>query len=347
MDSKHSKALFSQWQKTFNSQDLLALQKTIDQLAPEVEIHMCHPFGDLSGSENLYNQIFAPLFTALPDVDRRESIVLSGNTDEGGHWLATMGNYMGLFHAPFLGIPPTGHLVHMRFVEFYRFENNAIVEMQAIWDIPELMMQAGVWPMAPQLGTFLCTPSPMKNDGLSHQGDGNAAKQHVSDMLRDLCSHPANPDPKVMQLDKYWHPKMNWYGPCGIGTARGIASFRHWHQIPFLNAMPNRKLDEKAGLMSHWIAEGNYVAETGWPNMALTLSDDGWMGIAPAGKEIFLKSLDFWNVYEENGQLLIHENWVSVDILDVYRQIGVDVFARMQEFTKVRPPNTIHLEQDF
>ena len=47
--------------------------------------------------------------------------------------------------------------------------------MQAIWDIPELMMQARAWPMAPQLGAFLATPAPMSGDGLAVAGDGQKA----------------------------------------------------------------------------------------------------------------------------------------------------------------------------
>ena len=56
------------------------------------------------------------------------------------------------------------------------------------------------------------------------------------------------------------------------------------------------------------------------------------MGIAPSGKRITMKSLDFWRI--ERGK--IRENWVMVDILDAYRQLGVDVLARMREFNKVR-----------
>ena len=41
----------------------------------------------------------------------------------------------------------------------------------------------------------------------------------------------------------------------------------------------------------------------------------------------------------ENGK--IRENWVMVDILDVYDQLGVDVFARMREFNKARVPGRI------
>jgi hypothetical protein len=56
------------------------------------------------------------------------------------------------------------------------------------------------------------------------------------------------------------------------------------------------------------------------------------MGIAPADQEITMRSLDFWRC--EQG--LIRENWVLVDLLDVYQQIGVDVFSRMREYTAER-----------
>ena len=95
--------------------------------------------------------------------------------------------------------------------------------MQSIWDLPELMMQANSWPMVPQLGAFLCTPSPMTGDGLSISGDGKKILDHVIDMLHGLSKHPSNPDPKIMELEKYWHPNVNWYGPAGIGTGRGIS----------------------------------------------------------------------------------------------------------------------------
>ena len=293
---------------------------------------MCHPFGEQTGSHALLDSCYQPLLSALPDLERRDMILMAGTTPEGQDWIGAMGNYMGTFTAPFLDIPPTGHLAHMRYHEFFRVDNGKVVEVQAIWDIPELMVQAGAWPMAPQLGAFLCTPAPMSGDGLTTSGNGDKAQQHVIDMLTDLCKHPANPDPAVMQLEKYWHPRFNWYGPTGIGTARGISGFRNWHQIPFLRAMPDRKLDAMGDLMSHWVAEGKYVCETGWPNMRLTLSDDGWMGIAPAGKEVLLRSLDFWRLEGD----LIRENWVLVDLLDLYRQVGVDVFARVREFNKAR-----------
>ena len=303
-----------------------------DLFAANATLHLCHPFGTLQGADALFDQCLSPLHIAMPDLERRDMIVMAGTTAESQQWIGCMGNYMGTFTAPFLGIPPTGHLAHMRYHEYYRIEHGKVIEMQAIWDLPELMMLANAWPMAPQLGAYLCTPSPMQGDGLAINGNGESSLHHVIAMLTDLCRFPAEPDPNIMQLEKYWHPRFNWYGPAGIGTCRGIAGFRHWHQMPFLKAMPDRKLDAMGDLMSHWIAEGDFVCETGWPNMRLTLSDDGWLGIAPAGKEVLLRSLDFWRL--ERG--LIRENWVLVDLLDLYQQLGVDVLGRLQEFNKAR-----------
>ena len=338
MQAHELKATIAPFRKSAETATLNGLRKgVLDLMAPDAAVKMCHPFGTLSGPEAMFETCYTPLLQAMPDLERRDMIVMAGTTPEGQDWVGTMGNYMGTFTAPFLDIPPTGHLAHMRYHEFFRIVDGHVVEVQAIWDIPELMMQARAWPMAPQLGGFLCTPAPMSGDGLHIEGDGSKAHQHVVNMLTDLCKHPADPDPQIMNLEAYWHPRFNWYGPCGIGTGRGISGFRNWHQIPFLRAMPDRKLDAMGALQSHWVGEGNYVCETGWPNMRLTLSDDGWMGIAPAGKEVLLRSLDFWRL--EDG--LIRENWVLVDLLDLYAQVGVDVLARMREFNKARAVGAI------
>ena len=266
----------------------------------------------------------------------RDTIVVSGKTIEGKNWVGCCGSYIGTFVGPFLEIPPTGHLVHMRFHEFYCFQDDKIIEVQAIWDIPELMMQAGAWPMSPSLGREMFIPGPASQDGLT---SANRASSHgtesldvVIEMLTNLSRHPSEGGPEIMKAEEYWHPCVNWYGPAGIGSMRGLDGFRNWHQIPFLKALPDRKGGTTGTLSCHFFGDGPYVIATGWPNMQMTVSGDGWLGIAPSGQQITMRSLDFWRV--ENN--LIRENWVLVDLLDVYSQIGVDVFSRLREFNKAR-----------
>ena len=296
-------------------------------LAEDATLRMPYPLGESTGPDAHYSTSYAPLFDAMPDLERRDWIVMAGLTEHGGAWVGCGGHYFGTFVAPWLGIPPTGHLAHMRFHEFYRFEEGKVVEIQALWDIP------CPWPPA-CAGVFFwrgrrCLVGWAPGPG--YYAAAAASCDHVVDMLTHMKRHPSQGGADVMEMERFWHPRMNWYGPAGIGTGRGIAGFRNWHQIPFLNAMPDRgqALDE---ITYHFFGDGAYCGVTGWPNMIQTLTGDGWMGIAPAGKRFTMKSLDFWRM--EDG--LIRENWVMVDLLDAYDQLGVDVLGRMAEFNKTR-----------
>ena len=313
------------------------LDRIID---PDAVIHMPYPLGDMTGPTELYDKAYAALFHAVPDLERRDYIVVAGPTEHGDDWVGCGGYYTGTFVGPWLDIPPTGHMAHMRFHEFYRIVEGKVAEIQTLWDIPEMMIQAGAWPMAPSLGREWHVPGPATHDGLVpgpyDPGRAQDSCEHVVEMLEHLKKHPAQGGPEMMEMERFWHPRMSWYGPSGIGTARGIEGFRNWHQIPFLNAMPDRGL-ERSKLTYHFFGDGDYVGVTGWPNMIQTVTHDGWMGIAPSGKKITMCSLDFWRI--EGG--LIRENWVMVDILDAHRQLGVDVFARLREFNKSRVPGSI------
>ena len=315
---------------------LEAVRKVLNDIcAPDVVFNLAFPFETIHGVDAYVDQVYAPLLRAWPDLERRDYIAMAGPTPEGADWVGCGGYYTGAFRLPWLNIPATGHMVHMRFHEFYRFQDDKIVEMQALWDLPEVMMQSGAWPMSPSLGREWHVPGPATCDGLV-QGPydpvaGGETCQHIIDMLEHMKRHPALGGPEVMKMERFWHPRMSWYGPSGIGTGRGIEGFRKWHQIPFLNAMPDRGkyVDE---VEYHFFGDRNYAAVTGWPDMYQSITQAGWLGIAPTGKKIEMRSLDFWRI--ENG--LIRENWVMVDLLHMYDQIGVDVLARVREFNKSR-----------
>lgn len=331
-----NKALIAPLRAAMYDFEFAEVKKVLNDLSsPDAIFHHCEPFGDFTGANAFFDSAYKPLKTAFPDLERRDYIVTAGDTPSGDQWVGCAGFYSGTFKKTWLDIPPTGHIATMRFHEFYRIVDDKIVEFQAIWDIPELMMQANAWPMVPSLGHEFLVPAPATMDGVSslaRDADKSAASCNiVVQMLEDLQKHPQQGGPEVMKLDQYWHPRMNWYGPAGIGTARGIEGFRNWHQIPFLNAMPDRG-QYREEISCHFFAENNYVAVTGWPDMVQTLSGAGWLGLPAMDKKISMRSLDFWRIEGD----LIRENWVLVDLLHVYSQLGIDVFERLREFNKAR-----------
>ena len=329
-----NKAIINKLQKVLYDIEPAALSGQLQEFfTPDAEIHLAYPFHNIDGPQDLYQRVFGPLITALPDLERRNFILMAGPSVNASNWVGCAGHYVGVFEKPWLDIPPTFHPVAMRYHEFFRVEDGKIVEMQALWDIPQLMMQARAWPLSPSLGVEWMVPAPAPQNGIlsgpRNDEESVASQKLVGDMLSGLQKH-AEGGPEAMNLTAYWHPKMTWYGPAGIGTNRRISGFRNWHQIPFLKGMPDRGM--YPGAAHYFFADGPFVGFTAWPGMRCTISDDGWLGIAPVNQEISMLSLDFWRC--ENG--LIRENWVLVDLLDVYNQIGVDVFNRMREYTVAR-----------
>lgn len=335
MTSSHlanKKRIYQMSQRQYNFEPDLVQADLIDLFAADAKVQLCYPFEDLDGAQGLFEQALMPLREAIPDLERRDTIIMSGSTERGDDWVGACGYYCGTFAKPWLEIPPTGHMVSLRFHEFYKFKDGKVVEFQAIWDIPELMMQARAWPMVPSLGREWHVPGPATLDGIQFVEQDPTTTAHALKLVVDMCDalgQYATGGVEAMRLDDYWHPRCSWYGPSGIGTARTMTGFRNWHQIPFLNGLPDRVGDPHAG---HAFADDEYVGFTAWPGMYMTVSGSGWLGIAPGEQKITMRSLDFWRVEGD----LIRENWVLIDLLSVYRQLGVDVLARMKEFNKAK-----------
>ena len=328
------KALIKPYRDALYDFDAALAEKALERLAaPKTTFNFCAPFGSFHDPAVAFKSTFGALAHSMPDLECRDSIRILGVSQSGQPWIGIMGTVVGTFVAPFLGIPPTGHLAHMRYHEFYQFQDGKIAEIQAIWDIPELMMQAQVWPMAPSLGREWCVPAPASCDGiasdLGQHGRSAASLEVVIAMLEQMKSYPAEGGPQTMKLAQFWHPKMNWYGPAGIGSTRGHQGFIDWHMKPWVDGMPNWSTQDFHALC-HFFAEGDYVGETGWPAMQQTLTGDGFLGIPPTRQKLDIRGLDFWRL--EDG--LIRENWVMVDLIHMYDQLGVDVFARMQQLAK-------------
>jgi predicted ester cyclase len=308
---------------------------------PDAEWRGSHPFDEMTGIEAIAG-VWRQLRDALPDMERRDQLVVAGASREdprvpenpaGRMLVATMGVYQGTFLRPLCGVPPTHGVVHLRACEVHEVRDGRIARTWALWDLLDLMRQAGVWPVAPSLGAEGMWPGPDAADGLAPAGDA-AATEAAYDVVMTMQSQLGRFDGRRIAsapIEPYWTERFMWYGPSGIGTTRGLAGFRAHHQIPFLVGFRDRK---GAGHFVR-IAEGDYVVTGGWPSVVGAHTGE-WLGLPGTGRRIEMRVMDFYRV--EGGK--IAENWVPIDVLHMLKQMGFDVLTRLR-WLRGAPPTEL------
>lgn len=316
----------------------LDLRRRLDD-APEAELgaalaRACHadthwscaqPLNDLRGPEEVAERLFLALRRAMPDGERRDDILLAGSF-AGSDWVCATGHHVGTFERSLFGVPPTGGVAFLRFGLFHEIREGRIGRTYLLLDLMGLMQQVGIrfWP--PSLGSECLVPGPMTGDGVRLQPAEPERSARslalVERMLTGLGAYVGDAEFLAsMGQERFWHPRMMWYGPTGIGTTRGLKGFEDRHQRPFLRALPDRRGgDHKARF-----ADGDYACSTGWPSLRATLSGPDWLGLPPTGQRIAMRVMDWWR---REGELL-RENWVLIDLLDVLIQCGLDPFDRL------------------
>jgi predicted ester cyclase len=304
-----------------------------------------HPMNEMRGTEAIEAKVWAPLLRAFPDLERRDLIVTGGSYGDRDY-VAMIGHHCGTFRADWLGIPATGRPVFIRYGEVHEVRGGRIVQSNCLWDILDVIRQAGLWPIAPSLGTEGMWPGPITGDGLRF-ADADPV-QSAASLAQTLAMHATlgayddrggagREGLLEMPQKDHWHPRMMWYGPSGIGTTRGLQGFVDHHQLPFRTAFPNRKgggqWDEIAAMRAkhgggHYIriGDGPYSVTGGWPSVFATHTGDDFLGVGSTGRAVTMRVMDFYLHHEG----LIRENWVPLDVLDLLRQMGVDVLARMR-----------------
>jgi predicted ester cyclase len=282
------------------------------------------PIDTLRGPREAAERFWMPLLTAVPDLERRTDI-FAGDIYRGECWVTSMGHLCGTFSAPWLEIPPTDRLLYVRIGEFFKVEGDRIVETHVLLDIPDVMKQAGVSPFPFQPGFEGYHPGPKRHNGIRAVPPMEADRSTLETVL---AMHAAlhdydGRDLGSMDHSRFWSPRFHYYGPAGIGTTRGMEQFRRFHQRPFLDSFPDR-----AG-RDHYcrIGDGPIACTTHWGTLTATHSGSSWLGLPATGKRITMRVAD-WYSAAEDGRL--EENWLFLDIPDICRQMGVDLFARMR-----------------
>lgn len=121
-------------------------------------------------------------------------------------------------------------------------------------------------------------------------------------------------DHDIDGMDRFFSEAFRWIGNAGCGLKRGLKEFQNNWQRPFQAAFSEKVCFDEAR-----ITQGEWCAAFGRQEAVHT---GEFMGIAPTGKRVEIRYMDFWKVV--NGKIV--DNWVMVDFPYVMRQLGVDPF---------------------
>ena len=310
------------------------LEKSINNAYHEdAKLKCFHPINNISGTEDIYHKLWLPLKNSFPDLERRDSLIVGGSF-QGKVFVSTISLLTGTYKQAWLGIPVNNKTIHLRICEVHQIKDEKIVESHILIDVVDFIRQAGFWPFNKSNGAEGLWTTPITGDGTAFENLDKklsiSSLEQALTMQRSLNIKPecdANADHdyvrnKLMNhpQKEFWHEKMMWYGPSGIGTARGLEGFVNHHQLPFRMTFRDRDYWK----IGHYVelGDGNYSMTAGWHSIDAIHGSKDWLGYEGTGKSVTMRVMDFYHHHEG----LIRENWVPIDIAHILFQIDIDIF---------------------
>lgn len=300
------------------------------------------PIDQIVGVEGLIADFWLPLLHSFPDLKRAPYVFMGGIEsglsdwagEPGGEWVTGCGYLSGTFVNDWLGIPATGKKTNIWFGQFYLMREGKIAESYGQYDILAVMRQAGYQVLPPAPGAEGGkVPGPVAKDGilLTEQDalESRKSLQLVEAMGKGLMRYARDrdgDDMSRMEQGKYWSQDMKWFGPSGIGGCFTLEEFEDFHQRNWLRGFGDRHLDmDRGGRSMGFIGEGKYACGGVWDTY-FSYNNGDYAGIPATGKLMTMRDFDWW---KREGEFLI-ENWVPIDMIDLCRQLGVDLMERLR-----------------
>ena len=286
-----------------------------------------HPFNEINGIENLYSRFWQPYRKSFTNFQRRMDIFFAGiNTisSKNDVWVVSMGHLMGLFDYNWLGITCTKKIAMLRYCEFMKVDNGKITQIALFFDLPHLMLQAGIKPFPSETGISLVQPGPLLNNGLMFKKQnayqGQKTMKIIDNMIKDVKIWKNFDRKKIIEeLKNCWNEDMIWWGPTGIGSTFTIERYVDQHVEPFRKNFVNRTLNEHVCKLS----EGFFGGFFGWPNLTL-IPTKKFMGLNTKKKLSEMRVID---IYRREGNKL-SENWVFIDFLHFWKKQGLNILKK-------------------
>lgn len=288
-----------------------------------------HPWGERAGAAAVAETFWRPFLAAWSPVQRRQDIFMAGTSEiDGTDWVTSMGHFMGLLDADWLGIPASRKIAFLRYADFNCVKEGKITRTGFFCDIIGVMHQVGINPLPPQTGASFVYPGPRTNDGLLYDihdpAEGVKTLGLINRMIKDLSDLNISGDdcPPPELLAQTWHDDMIWYGPAGIGATYTIPRYQEQHQYPFRTGLKGKTFN---GHLCRF-AEGNYGGFFGWPNLTNT-PRGGFMGLPGGEIPADMRVVD---IYRREGDKLA-ENWVLIDLPHWLKMQGLDILERTRK----------------
>ncbi len=296
------------------------------------------PLNQVVGIDAVVSQVWRPLRAAFPDLKRQTDIFLGGMSG-GEEWVTGRGYLVGTFVNDWLGIPATGRKTNIRFGQFCVMREGKIAESYTIFDMLDVIRQAGFQLLPPSHGAEGGKViASMTSDGVLLMEQDPLETRRTAQLVRQMANGLGRysrdrdgGDLRSMSGGDQWHKNFHWYGPCGIGSCYTLEEFEDFHQRPWLEGFGDRNPNLTGGRILGYgndtiLAEGNYAALGIW-DTPYSRHNGTYRGIPATGKVMTLRDFDW---YRRDGNYLV-QNWVPIDFVDLFMQMGVDLFARLQE----------------
>lgn len=323
-----------------NKARTLSLWQSLDRNPVEAALYLEHlqgwqgpePFGLMPDGPAVIGQMFAPLRAAMPGMHRQIHLFMGGQSDanetgggDGNWWVAGTGYYTGRATAPVFGIPATDIQLRIRWGEFLHFDPAGnVTHAQTIWDFVDWFDQIGLPVLPPPRGAAHVYPAPTGYCGLLETPQDPHTTDQTLALGRSFIFGGLNrfdeSDLASMGMAQFFHANVKWYGPGGIGACLSLSEFETLHQQPWLTAFPDRKVMHLESLF----AEDRLLAASG-PKGVVATQTGPYLDHPASGKPIEVSGLDFWL---RDGDRFT-ENWVFVDMIHLFAQMGVDLFGRL------------------
>ena len=337
-NQKNKAIVWNYWQR-MNSARLQEIPKICKKVFHKnVNWNGSQPLNQIRGVDSVITQFWEPLLNSFPDIKRVPHILIGG-LSENEEWVSGYGYFTGTFVHDWLGIPATGKKTNINFGQFFVMREGKIVESYVIFDMLSVMKQAGFQVLPPaygQEGGKVLKPS---SNGilLTEQDDLESRKtlQLIDAMASSMGWYNRSRDMEnmeTMQHHHFWHPDFHWMGPTGIGSSHTIEEYKDFHQRPWVIGFGDREINEKpGGRFMGFYGEGQFGALGIWDSK-FSVHHGEYQGIPATKKMMTLRDFDW---YRRDGDLLV-QNWIPIDLIDLFLQMDIDLFDRMHRQNELR-----------